>query len=188
MLEPVPADTSGQWVYHEIAGTQCRDGSPAGFYTLFSSTSTKLLIYLEQGGACFNPALCTSNPASVGDSITGRTLSETIAGLRPGVKQVPQTTGLFDLNKRPEPVQGLEHGVDPLLHRRCVRWERAQHHRSGVSRDAAVRRLPEHAEFVGHIVPTFPAPERVVLTGTSAGSFGAGLSFNQVQDAYGKVR
>jgi hypothetical protein len=40
-------------------------------------------------------------------------------------------------------------------------------------------------KFVGHIAPTFTNAEQVVLAGSSAGSFGAGLSYNQVQDAFG---
>jgi len=44
-------------------------------------------------------------------------------------------------------------------------------------------------KIVGHLVPTFGKKvERVVLTGASAGSFGAALNFSMVQDAFGSVR
>src|SRR5690349_13236378 len=44
-----------QWTWIPIAGSKCLDGSQAGFGFRPSSTSKKLYIYLEGGGACFNP-------------------------------------------------------------------------------------------------------------------------------------
>ena len=44
-------------------------------------------------------------------------------------------------------------------------------------------------KFIGHLVPTFrDRVNRVILTGASAGSFGAALNFSMVQDAFGEVR
>jgi hypothetical protein len=54
--DAIPADAGAipavpGWDFHQ--GGLCRDGSPAGFYVHFSaSSSDKLYIYLEGGGAC----------------------------------------------------------------------------------------------------------------------------------------
>jgi hypothetical protein len=43
-------------------------------------------------------------------------------------------------------------------------------------------------EFVSHIVPTFKDKvDRVILTGASAGGFGAALNFSMVQDSFGCI-
>ncbi|HMJ14355.1 MAG TPA: hypothetical protein VK524_23225, partial [Polyangiaceae bacterium] len=42
-------------------------------------------------------------------------------------------------------------------------------------------------KFVARIVPTFATAGKVLLAGSSAGGYGAGVSFNQVQDAFLKV-
>jgi hypothetical protein len=65
----------------------------------------------------------------------------------------------------------------------------------GTKRDGMVPNQPGPQQFVGYfnmqkfigrIVPTFkPQVERVVLTGASAGGFGAALNFSMVQDAFG---
>jgi len=61
--------------------------------------------------------------------------------------------------------------------------------------DGVLPDLP-HQHFVGHlnlqsyiarIVPTFPKLGQVLLTGASAGAFGAGLNFAMVQDSFGSI-
>ena len=44
-------------------------------------------------------------------------------------------------------------------------------------------------KFIGRVVPTFKDKvNRVVMTGVSAGSFGAALNYSMVQDAFGSVK
>src|SRR5262245_37023918 len=49
-LEPTPM----AWRYYDIEGTKCIDGTPAGFSVNYNPAATKVLIYMEGGGACFN--------------------------------------------------------------------------------------------------------------------------------------
>ncbi|HVU01620.1 MAG TPA: pectin acetylesterase-family hydrolase [Polyangiaceae bacterium] len=186
MLAPLTRTTAGQWTYQEIDGAMCRDGSPAGFYTRFSDTSKKLVIYLEQGGACMNTAVCTFNPKNVNESIAGRTFAEVT---NPGVtqtKQAPQTTGIFDYTNPENPYTDWNAIWIPYCTGDAFGGSNPNGSIPGVDATKFVGYM-NMQKFVGHIVPTFSDAERVVLTGTSAGSFGAGLNFNQVQDAFGKV-
>ena len=190
MLSPLPKSDPGQWTYHVIDGAQCRDGSPAGFYTRFSTADSKhLLIYLEGGGACFNAALCTFNPASVQESIGpgGRDIATTATQGLLDVMQAPETTGIFDFTNSKNPFLDWNMVWIPYCTGDVF---------SGTRENATDPDIPgtqqfvgyyDMQKFVGHIVPTFSDADRVVLTGTSAGSFGAGMNFNQVQDAFGKV-
>ncbi len=42
--------------------------------------------------------------------------------------------------------------------------------------------------YLERIVPTFPNADRVILSGASAGGFGAALNWWQTQEAFGKIR
>jgi hypothetical protein len=188
MLDPIPHEPAGQWAYHEIDGATCRDGSKAGFYTRFSDSSKKLLIYLEQGGACFNSALCMFNPAAVTESLAGRTLTETISpGVKKGVRQEPQKTGIFDFNNAQNPYKDWNAVWVPYCTGDAYGGSAPNATVPGVTGTQQFTGYTNMQKFVGHIVPTWKDAERVVLTGTSAGSFGAGINYNQVQDAFGTV-
>lgn len=186
LLDPLSVGPAGQWTYHQIPDTTCRDGSPAGFFTRTSDASTKLVIYLEQGGACFNGTLCAFNPASVSQSITGRTLAEAIVGMHPDIPQAPQATGMFDVTDARNPYADWDAVWIPY----CTGDAYAGSNPDAVIDGVEATRFVGHLnmrKFIGHIVPTFQEAERVVLTGTSAGSFGAGLNYNMVQDAFGRT-
>jgi hypothetical protein len=42
-------------------------------------------------------------------------------------------------------------------------------------------------KYVARLVPTFPNVSQVLLTGASAGGFGAGLNYGMVQDSFGTI-
>jgi hypothetical protein len=185
LLDPIERGPTAQWTYHEIDGAKCRDGSPAGFYTRFSDASKNLLIYLEQGGACFNSGLCGFNAATVQDSITGRDITQVKKNV--GVKQEPQTTGIFDYTNDKNPYKDWNAVWIPYCTGDAFGGSHPDATIDGLDGPQQFVGYMNMQKFVGHIVPTFHDAERVVLTGTSAVSFGAGLNFNQVQDAFGDV-
>ena len=53
------------WEWVSVPGSTCRDGSPAGYFIENSDESNELLIFLEEGGACFNDQTCGLNPSKV---------------------------------------------------------------------------------------------------------------------------
>jgi hypothetical protein len=186
LLAPLSRGAAGQWQYHEIDGAQCRDGSPAGLYTRFSDASTNLVIYLEQGGACFNTVLCGYNPATVDEQMTGRTIATTVSGMR-DERQAPPMTGIFDTSRAENPYRDWNMAWIPYCTGDAHAGSSPNTMVPGVAEPQQFVGYMNMQKFVGHIVPTFQNAERVVLTGTSAGSFGAGLNFNQVQDAFGQT-
>jgi len=102
------------------------------------------------------------------------------------VRQQPQTTGIFDYSNAQNPYKDWNAIWIPY----CTGDAFGGSNPSGSIPGVAATQFVGYQnmqKFVGHIVPTFPDAERVVLTGTSAGSFGAGLNFNQVQDAFGSI-
>jgi hypothetical protein len=207
--DAVPGDagvlTPAGWDFHQ--GGLCRDGSPAGFYVHYSPTSSdKLFIYLEGGGACDSATFCSHNPANIqtvfsgGAATQGQTIVGSLSFATTG--QVPYTAtpaqglspayspGMFDFTNAANPFQNWNAVYVPY----CtgdVHFGTADD--VDIPGDGLLGDSP-HQHFVGHlnlqsyvarIVPTFPNLSQVVLTGASAGGFGAGLNYGMVQDSFG---
>lgn len=152
----------GTWKWFEIPGAVCRDGSPAGFGLNLGGASSKLMIYLEGGGACFNEITCASNPAKVTVTSATRGILERRAENPVGDwthVYVPYCTGDVHAGNNPA---GDVPGVGP---QRFVGY-------SNMGR------------FLGKLAATFPATSRVLLTGVSAGGFGSAANYGQVVRAF----
>jgi hypothetical protein len=184
-----PSPPSG-WTFYQASGAVCRDGSPAGFYVRFTS-SDKLVIYLEGGGACDSAHFCDHNPANLnqvfpgGDASQGQTIGGSlfvVAGL-----QQPYTTGIFDASNPTNPFQNWNQVYVPY----CT----GDVH-FGTKTNVSIPWMTQPQQFVGYLnmqkfvgrlMPTFTSLSQIVLTGASAGGFGAGLNAGMVQDAFPKV-
>jgi hypothetical protein len=185
------------WVWYDIAGAICRDGSATGFY-VHMGTDSRLLIYLEGGGACSNDHFCAFNPANVDTVLAGdgQTVIGTTLGAIPGRQQPGVYTqaahdgapaGIFELSNPANPFKDWSQIYIPYCTGDVF---------FGTKRDGSVPGL-SHQQFVGHlnmklfmsrIVPTFKAKvSRVILTGASAGGFGVALNYSMVQDSFGNV-
>lgn len=157
---------AGQWTYVEFPDTHCRDDSAAGIAVVLNSASTKLMIYLEGGGACFDGVTCLANPANV------------------GAQQNAKTGGLFDRSNTANPVRDWNVVYVPY----CTGDVHAG------TNDAGNIGGPQHfvgrlniEKFMNRVVPTFPNVTQVLLTGISAGGFGAAANADFVQYAFGTV-
>jgi hypothetical protein len=193
-----PAPPAG-WLWYEIDGAICRDGSPTGFF-VHTGTADKLLVYLEGGGACSNGPFCGFNPANAnsvlagdGQTVIGTALGAIDGRQQPGVYTEADHTGapagIFDFANAQNPVKDWSQIYVPY----CT----GDVH-FGSKHDGMVPGLDTPQQFVGYlnmklfmsrIVPTFQAQvSRVILTGASAGGFGAALNYSMVQDAFGEVQ
>ena len=173
---PITGLTPGSWTWVDIAGAKCRDGSTTGIGVSPSSTgSTKLMIFLEGGGACFNSTTCNSNPSTFGalefPTFAG---AEGIAGI---FSRTDLSNAVKDWNMVYVPYcTGDVHG--------------------GSAPNATVGGVIGSQQFVGYdnvtldlerLVPTFTGATQVLLTGQSAGGFGAALNYVQTARAFDKV-
>jgi hypothetical protein len=183
------------WSWFPIDGAICRDGSPTGIFVRFTDAD-KLFIYVEGGGACNTRGFCHFNPANKdsailgsGETVIGSALAAGPARQQPGVFEpagIP--AGMFDFANPANPYRDWNGVYIPY----CT----GDVH-FGTRRDATVPNVPEKQQFVGHfnmqkfighLVPTFrDRVTRVMLHGTSAGSFGAALNFSMIQDAFGDI-
>jgi hypothetical protein len=160
------ADKQWQWI--AFADSKCRDGSPAGIGVNLSSASKKLMIYLEGGGACFDAGTCAQNPAAI-------------------ASQKPSDTGIFDRSKMENPVRDWNFAYVPY----CTGDVHiGDHENVSVPGVTGMQQFVGRANlraFLNRLVPTFSKTDQVLLTGVSAGGFGAASNSEFVQWAFGSV-
>ncbi|MDB4989406.1 MAG: hypothetical protein JWN04_4584, partial [Myxococcaceae bacterium] len=158
------------WTNIEFPDTTCRDGSPAGLAVSLNPASKKVMIYLEGGGACFDVATCFLSPGNT------------------SAFQGEQKQGLFDRTKANNPVKDWNFVYIPY----CT----GDTH-GGTKKDGVVAGVSGTHQFTGYtnittflkrIVPTFPDATDVLLTGISAGGYGAAQNAIQVAKAFPNVK
>lgn len=150
------------WTYFETPATKCIDGSPAGFSVNPNPASNKLLIYFEGGGACFN-RFC--------DQLFSQ-----------GPNQ-PTNGGIFDRTNPANPVADWTWVYVPYCSGDVYAGQ-AETMLGGKLRQ--FYGYSNFTAFLERIVPSF-AVDQVLLTGSSAGGFGAAVNIAQTQRAYGSV-
>lgn len=162
VVAPIDPDAM-TWEYFEIPGTKCIDGSPAGFATNYNPSSTKLVIYLEAGGACFN-SFCESLHHPMADNI-------------------PANGGIFDRANTANPLRDWSWVYVPYCSGDVYAGQ-AETMLGGKLR--YFYGYSNITAFLERVVPTFTV-DQVLLTGSSAGGFGSSLNYPQAQRAFGSV-
>jgi hypothetical protein len=169
--------TSNAWNWVPIDGAKCRDGSSTGIGINPNPASDKLVILLDEGGACFDATTCSLNLGHYGgpefDAFTADRQSGGAAGMfdRSGASNpvkdwnfvfVPYCTGDVFVGNNPE---GSVTGLGP---QQFVGY-------------ANVALTLERAKAM------FPNVTQVLLAGVSAGGFGAIANYAQVARAFEPV-
>jgi hypothetical protein len=170
---PITGLSQNTWTWVPIDGAKCRDGSATGIGVNLGSASDKLMIFLEGGGACFNDVTCATNPTSFASS----DFSTFDSGEGHG--------GIFNRSDTTNAVADWNFVYVPY----CTGDIHAGNNVS--SADAGSSVANQH--FVGYanigldlkrVVPTFSGLSQVLLTGISAGGFGASANYAQVAKAF----
>lgn len=167
MGEPLPDAPPGEWLWVDIEGAKCRSGSQAGLTVRYSDSSSNVLIFFSGGGACYNLTTCLANPDSID----------------PGEKD-GKNGGVFNTTELANPFADWNHVYIPY----CTGDVFAGNNPAG-----DVPGGPQGQMFVGfvntalmldRIHATFPDAGVVVMTGSSAGGFGAAYNFYQAADRW----
>ncbi|MEY4511921.1 MAG: hypothetical protein RLZZ450_4043 [Pseudomonadota bacterium] len=183
-----PAAPTG-WVWYDIPGAICRDGSPTGFYVHFAE-SDSLLVYLEGGGACTSPGFCAYNPKNVNQVLSGdgQTLIGSVGGATSG-RQQPGKDGIFALGNAQNPFKDWSMVYIPYCTGDVHFGTRTNVMVPGVDEKQQFVGYRNMEKFVARLAPTFQdKAKQVVLTGASAGGFGASLNYSLVQDTFKDAR
>ena len=170
--EPLPGADDGTWTWIDFPEAKCRDGSSTGIGVRYGTTPG-LVVFFEGGGACFNALTCGANPANYGMG--------NFAGWAPAGGQ----QGIFDIGNESNPVADWSHVYVPY----CTGDVHA-----GARPDGTLPDNPAPQQFVGYlnighylqrVVPTFLGNvDHVLVTGVSAGGFGAAFNYDRIADAF----
>lgn len=172
-IKPIDAPP-GDWTWIDVDGAKCRDGSGTGFGIRPVAGSDKLVIYLEGGGACFNGTTCTISLSSFGSVAFG------------GWAGTAGNTGIFNKDNAENPVKDWNMVYVPYCSGDI-------HGGSATGVDVPGALTPKDQTFTGYdniylylkrIIPTFPGLSKVLLTGISAGGFGAAYNYDRVAQAF----
>ncbi len=178
---PITA-TDGQWTWVPFDGAFCANGTTTGIGVNLSTTSSRVLIYMEAGGACWSDLTCYTLQTAT--YITGYGPSDFEAESTDET-YLAAPGGFFDRTSSTNPFKDYSYVYVPY----CTGDAFAG------SNVTTLGTTPTH--FVGYqnvgaylerIVPTFPSADRVILAGSSAGGFGALVNWERTQQAFGAIR
>ena len=157
----------GTWQWFNL-GLRCRDGSTTGVGVRAQPGATRLVIYLEGGGACFNQITCAGNPANYAGPFASEagifsTAAENPLGDATFI-YVPYCTGDVHAGTTEGVTLTAVSGTQDFVGRRNIE----------TVADVATRYFSEAGSSIS----------RVLLTGSSAGGFGAAISYPVIADAF----
>lgn len=176
--EPIDAPLE-QWTWVGFDDAFCADGSTTGIGVNLTDRSSKVVIYLMGGGACWDNTTCYVYKTAVNiESGYGEAqFNSDSKGL---------DVSIFNRADMKNPLRDASYFFVPY----CT----GDIH-GGNNPDADYGgKKTKHVGFknmeayLRRIVATVPNAERVVLSGSSAGGFGAGLNWWQTQAAFGDMR
>ena len=166
-------DTDGsQWEWQAIPGAICRDGSDTGLGIRLNPDSDKLMIWLQDGGACYDQDSCDDNPSTFGATQFASWASST------------GETGVFDNTNEANPMQDWNFVMVPY----CTGDVHA-----GSLPDGWVPGLDDKQQFVGYTNMTlfldklgvdFADASAVFFSGSSAGGFGSIINYPHVAETF----
>jgi hypothetical protein len=168
-----PPDT---WTWIPIPEAKCRDGSSTGIGVRMHPGATQLAIYLEGGGACFHDASCAINDVLLN---FGQSAFDAWAG-------ATGSAGIFDPTRDDNPLRGWNMVYVPY----CTG---DVHAGAREHVDVPGATAPKDQMFVGYtnigwylrrLLPTFGDSSHVLVTGISAGGFGAALNYDRIAQAF----
>jgi len=171
--EPLPPNPPGAWAWVDFPESRCRNDTSTGIGVRYGG-SDRLVIYFEGGGACFDAATCLLNDGfSNFGALQFAAWANTIGG-----------GGMFDADADDNPVADWNFIYVPY----CTGDVHA-----GDKEDAGVPGVFGAQQFVGYrnvglylerIVPSFAGASHVLVTGESAGGFGAAFNYDRIADAW----
>ncbi len=161
------------WTWVDFPDSTCANGTPTGIAVNPSTASTDVWIYMQGGGACWEGLTCfvIKSAANFETGYTMATFASDGTQDLPGFNRANTSNPFRKASFVFVPYcTGDVHSGDAVksISNRIVYFEGAR------NVEAYLKRLKL----------TFPNATRVFLTGSSAGAFGAQLSYQRVKDAF----
>jgi hypothetical protein len=179
---PIDAPDSA-WTWVPFDNAFCGNGAPTGIGVNLSKGSTRVLIYMEGGGACWEQVTCYIIGTAANFTTGYGEAQFTSESTDPGYLAEPG--GFFDRTAAANPFKDYSYVYVPYCTGDVHGGNKVATLGSNTAHFVGFENMHNYLE---RIVPTFPTADRVVIAGSSAGGYGAAINWWQTQQAFGKVR
>ncbi len=185
--QPIVAEP-GEWTWVDFPYTYCGDGSPTGLVVNPSPSAepTGLFIYLEGGGACWTQEDCSASGSGLGLALHFGGYDE---GTWDGLwGTVYRNIAIFDRERADNPWRDAHMVFVPYCTGDVFGGDAITQLTSEDGEDTETfyfKGAHNFREYLKRLVPTFGDVDRVWLTGSSAGGFGASLNWFQTAEMFG---
>ena len=175
---PVPITAAPlTWTYVPFDDTSCGNGEPLGLAVNLNPDEDRVMIFLEGGGWCWNAETCQAG--------NGDVTPFTFSGVNEDIVLDILETGKRGILDRTDPLNPFrDYNIVYVPY--CTGDMHFGREANPGYPTAHVGALNMEA-FLARIVPTFPNARQVVLSGVSAGAYGALWNYHGVQTAFGQV-
>jgi hypothetical protein len=183
--EPVEPPGNGQppistpqrtWSWVDFSNSTCDEGTPTGLGANLSD-SKNLLIFFNGGGACWDAATCLQFNTSAHGPFTQTQFDALASRITSG--------SIFDRQLANNPYKDWNFFFLPYctgdLH---IGNSDAVYTTGSTSTTFHHKGRANTEAFLARIAATFPNPEQVVVTGSSAGGFGAALNYDFIRSTF----
>ncbi|MEZ4339849.1 MAG: pectin acetylesterase-family hydrolase [Sandaracinaceae bacterium] len=167
--DPITADAM-TWTWVGFDTAVCMNGSATGIGVNINPGSTRLLILLEGGGACFDTVSCLG--AANGDGYDESKFTTDVSGVL--------QRGILDRSDAANPFADWSFVYVPY----CTGDVHGGQNTSGLGGRYFLG-YQNFSWYLTRIIPTFPDVTEVVLAGRSAGGLGTVVNYPQTAEAFG---
>ena len=176
-LPPLTAP-SGSWTWIDVPESTCDDGTPTGFAVNPKDTSD-LFIFFEGGGACWDYLTCV-----VAQSATTGPVQAAQWATR--AQNLPQP---FDRTRDSNPFRNATMVYIPYCTGDLHVGDKVMNYMSGsTTKTYNHKGLPDTIAFLSRVASTWKNPTRVVVSGSSAGGYGAALTYDLARRSFPDAR
>jgi hypothetical protein len=168
-----PYDT---WTWIDVPEARCANDTPTGLGINPHEGATDLAIFLAGGGVCWNHTTCF-----VDGEITAYSLDGYGAHEFEDTSRYQLGNGIFDRSDAANPFRDFHFVFVPYCTGDLHMGDRATEYEGRTIQHVGHRNM---RHYLARLVPTFAGVTRVVLTGVSAGGFGASWNFEQTVNAF----
>lgn len=162
------------WTWIDFPDSVCDDGTTTGIGVNWNG-SKKLLFFLMGGGACWNYLTCAVLNTSTHGPYGKAQFDRQQAGLAGSILDRSPENPFADYNLVYVPYcTGDVHSGDAEKTYEGLGQKKVMHHKG----------RPNLVAFLKRVTATLPDPEKVVLSGSSAGGFGAAASYDVVHSYF----
>ena len=161
-----------EWSFVDVPESQCANGAPTGFGVNPVDASREMVIYLQGGGACWNPATCgVGTAANIRRGYSGKDFDTD--GIR--------DWSMFSRVEPKNPFRDMNQVIVPY----CT----ADVHAGTKTTNYGFVTIAHHGALnveamLLRLKATYPQLLRIIVVGTSAGGFGAQLNFPRFSAAF----